>query len=122
MSYAISPVVTEAFQAIEEFGRLNDPDAVLERLGGYLARFGFTSFLVTGLPTQRERLEPYILLNGWPVGWFSRTPRRTTTGMIPAYGTVSRPSNPSPGASCRRTCWKTRPRSASWTSRRSLGS
>jgi LuxR family quorum sensing-dependent transcriptional regulator len=72
MSYAISPVVTEAFQAIEEFGRLNDPDAVLERLGGYLARFGFTSFLVTGLPTQRERLEPYILLNGWPVGWFSR--------------------------------------------------
>jgi len=72
MNHAIAPVVADAFQAIEEFGRLEDPDAVLDRLAAYLARYGLPSFLVTGLPTQRERLEPYILLNGWPVGWFSR--------------------------------------------------
>jgi LuxR family quorum sensing-dependent transcriptional regulator len=64
--------LADAFDAIEEFGRLNDPDAIVARLSQYLSRYGFTSFLVTGLPTQRERLEPYILLNGWPEGWFAR--------------------------------------------------
>jgi LuxR family quorum sensing-dependent transcriptional regulator len=64
--------VTDAFEVIDELGRLNDPETIFARLAGYLGRYGFTSFLVSGLPSQRERLEPYILLNGWPTGWFER--------------------------------------------------
>ncbi len=56
--------VTDAFEVIDELGRLNDPETIFARLAGYLGRYGFTSFLVSGLPSQRERLEPYILLNG----------------------------------------------------------
>lgn len=64
--------VTDTFEVIDELGRLHDPEAIFARLAEYLGRYGFTSFLVSGLPSQRERLEPYILLNGWPTGWFER--------------------------------------------------
>ncbi|MGO4571507.1 LuxR family transcriptional regulator [Microvirga sp. 2TAF3] len=64
--------MTSTFEVIDALGRLNEPEAIFARLAEYLARYGFTSFLVTGLPSQKERLEPYILLNGWPIGWFER--------------------------------------------------
>ncbi len=72
MVSSVPSQVTDAFEVIDELGRLNDPEAIFARLAEYLGRYGFTSFLVSGLPSQRERLEPYILLNGWPTGWFER--------------------------------------------------
>jgi len=72
MSESAKHDVDEAFRAIADFERLSTPEAVIGRLSEYLGRYGFTSFLVTGLPVQRERLEPYILLNNWPDGWYER--------------------------------------------------
>jgi LuxR family transcriptional regulator, quorum-sensing system regulator BjaR1 len=72
MSGSANVDVDEAFRAIGDFERLSSPEAVIDRLSEYLGRYGFTSFLVTGLPVQRERLEPYILLNNWPDGWYER--------------------------------------------------
>jgi LuxR family quorum sensing-dependent transcriptional regulator len=62
----------EAFRAIEDFETLASAEAVISRLAGFLRHYGFTSFLITGLPTQRERLEPHILLNNWPEDWYCR--------------------------------------------------
>lgn len=41
----------------------------MARLSTSLVEFGYTSFLVTGVPEPPQGLEPYILLNGWPKGW-----------------------------------------------------
>jgi LuxR family transcriptional regulator, quorum-sensing system regulator BjaR1 len=64
--------VREAFQAIDELGRLTTPESIVARLADYLSRYGFTSFLMTGLPSQQQRVEPHILLNGWTDGWLDR--------------------------------------------------
>lgn len=66
----VNQEVTDTFELIDALGRLNHAEEIFARLANYLARYGFTSFLVAGLPSQRERLEPYILLNGWPTDWF----------------------------------------------------
>jgi LuxR family transcriptional regulator, quorum-sensing system regulator BjaR1 len=67
--------VSGAFETMEDLGRLSAPEAIVGRLAKYLERYGFTSFLVSGLPSQNERLEPYILLNSWPKEWYSRYTR-----------------------------------------------
>jgi LuxR family quorum sensing-dependent transcriptional regulator len=64
--------VLDAFGTIEDLNRTHAPEAVMQRLADYLSRYGYTAFLITGLPVQRERLEPHILLNGWPAGWYER--------------------------------------------------
>jgi hypothetical protein len=40
----------------------------MTRVAATLAEFGYTSFLITGVPEPPQKLEPYILLNGWPKG------------------------------------------------------
>lgn len=76
MSYKLNNEdIDGAFETIEALSRLYSPEAMFERLGTYLARYGFRSFLISGLPTQNERLEPYILLNGWPREWYARYTR-----------------------------------------------
>jgi len=72
MTRGVPSDVTDTFEVIDALGRLNEPEVIFARLAEYLGRYGYTSFLVSGLPSQRERLEPYILLNGWPIGWYQR--------------------------------------------------
>lgn len=72
MASPIPSDMADTFEVIDALGQLNEPEAIFARLAEYLGRHGYTSFLVSGLPSQRERLEPYILLNGWPVGWYER--------------------------------------------------
>lgn len=58
-----------AFDLIDDLDRLTEVDSVMHRVSATLADFGYTSFLITGVPEPPQRLEPYILLNGWPKGW-----------------------------------------------------
>jgi LuxR family transcriptional regulator, quorum-sensing system regulator BjaR1 len=58
-----------AFDLIDDFDRLDSPEQVLTRFSTALSAFGYSAFLVTGVPEPPQRLEPYILLNGWPRGW-----------------------------------------------------
>jgi LuxR family transcriptional regulator, quorum-sensing system regulator BjaR1 len=64
--------VSGAFETIEALGRLSSPQAIINRLAEYLSRYGFTAFVVSGLPPQAEQVEPSILLNGWPKDWYIR--------------------------------------------------
>lgn len=69
----VSDYVVEGFEVMEHLERAADPNAIIGQLGVWLSQFGYTSFLVTGMPLpQQERLEPYILLNGWPDDWYRR--------------------------------------------------
>ena len=58
-----------AFDLIDDLDGLTTVGKVMTRLGTTLAEFGYTSFLITGVPEPPQKLEPYILLNGWPRGW-----------------------------------------------------
>jgi LuxR family transcriptional regulator, quorum-sensing system regulator BjaR1 len=60
--------VKVAFDLIDDLDRLTEVDSVMSRVSATLADFGYTSFLITGVPEPPQRLEPYILLNGWPKG------------------------------------------------------
>ncbi len=57
------------FDAVSEFESIDAAENVGARLGAILSTFGYTAFLVTSVPEPPLRLEPYILLNGWPDGW-----------------------------------------------------
>jgi len=41
----------------------------MARFGRQLADYGFHAWLVTGLPNPGNRIDPLMLLNGWPKGW-----------------------------------------------------
>lgn len=58
-----------AFDVIARFERAKSPGEVMAGLADALSTFGYTAFLVTGVPEPPLRLEPYILLNGWPRKW-----------------------------------------------------
>jgi LuxR family transcriptional regulator, quorum-sensing system regulator BjaR1 len=58
-----------AFDLIDEFDRTTTPEEVVERLASALCLFGYSAFLITGVPEPPQRVEPYFLLNGWPRGW-----------------------------------------------------
>jgi LuxR family transcriptional regulator, quorum-sensing system regulator BjaR1 len=62
----------DACQAIADIESLSDPVRVIARLAAYLGRYGFTSFLVAGLPVRSDHLDAYILLNNWPPQWHRR--------------------------------------------------
>jgi LuxR family transcriptional regulator, quorum-sensing system regulator BjaR1 len=34
--------------------------------------FGFDSFAISGIPEAHERIDPYVLMNGWPEEWARR--------------------------------------------------
>ena len=44
----------------------------MTRFVEYISKFGFTSFLISGLPIQTRRPDPFVLLNRWPSEWFER--------------------------------------------------
>src|SRR5262245_59639641 len=58
-----------AFDLIDEFDRLATADQVMQRMSAVLAQFGYTAFVITGVPEPPQRIEPFILLNGWPEGF-----------------------------------------------------
>jgi LuxR family transcriptional regulator, quorum-sensing system regulator BjaR1 len=58
-----------AFELIDGLDSLDSVEQVMGHFSAFLATFGYTSFLITGVPEPPQPLEPYILLNGWPGGW-----------------------------------------------------
>lgn len=49
-----------------------DIDVMLDRLRRVVGRFGFDSFLLTGVPDPGRRIDGYIMLSGWHEGWLER--------------------------------------------------
>jgi LuxR family transcriptional regulator, quorum-sensing system regulator BjaR1 len=58
-----------AFDFVDAIERLSDPRAVIDLFDHELKRYGFHAWLITGLPNHGERIDPLMMLNGWPKGW-----------------------------------------------------
>jgi LuxR family transcriptional regulator, quorum-sensing system regulator BjaR1 len=82
------------FDLIDDLDRLTEVDRVMSRVSATLANFGYTSFLITGVPEPPQRLEPYILLNGWPKGWTEHYTRSNYYPDDPVAAWCRRTVNP----------------------------
>ena len=58
-----------AFEFIDDIARLTDRDAVIDRMGRELAKYGFSAWVITGLPGPGGQIEELVLLNGWDPAW-----------------------------------------------------
>jgi LuxR family quorum sensing-dependent transcriptional regulator len=58
-----------AFDFVDEIERMTDQKLVVGRLDTELKKYGFHAWLITGLPNPGDRIDPLMLLNGWPKGW-----------------------------------------------------
>jgi LuxR family transcriptional regulator, quorum-sensing system regulator BjaR1 len=63
---------TVAFDFIDGLKGVEAESALLRALYDGLSEFGFTSFLITGLPHQADEFEAATILNGWPNEWYRR--------------------------------------------------
>lgn len=61
----------DAFDFIDEIERMHEQCRVIDRLNSELAKFGFSAWVVTGLPHPGGRMEDMMLLNGWNPEWSS---------------------------------------------------
>lgn len=69
MSASSHAYARRAFDLIDAFEASSEPASVLDKLAQALKSFGYSSFLITGVPEPPQRLEPFILLNGWSKDW-----------------------------------------------------
>ena len=74
--------VKVAFDLIDDLDRLTAVDSVMSRVSTTLADFGYTSFLITGVPEPPQRLEPYIFSTVGPRAGPSTTPDQIITRTI----------------------------------------
>ena len=61
-----------AFSWIAAIERAATPTAVLQELARAARHFGLDRVIVAGIPAPSKKLEPYVLVQNWPSGWFER--------------------------------------------------
>jgi LuxR family transcriptional regulator, quorum-sensing system regulator BjaR1 len=63
---------TFARDFIEQVEHAKDQTKLISQLSQAISNFGFTSFLVTGLPHATTAFSDHTILNGWPDDWYHR--------------------------------------------------
>jgi LuxR family quorum sensing-dependent transcriptional regulator len=58
-----------AFDFVDEIERIADKQLMMARFERELRNYGFHAWLITGLPNAGGRIDPLMMLNGWPQGW-----------------------------------------------------
>lgn len=58
-----------AFDFVDEIESMTDKKSVIDRFDRELKKFGLHAWLITGLPNPGDRIDPLMMLNGWPDGW-----------------------------------------------------
>ncbi len=61
-----------AYSVIERIERAKTTPAVLTEVAHAARHFGLEHFIVAGVPEPGKHLEPYVLMNHWPHGWYER--------------------------------------------------
>lgn len=67
----------DALDFIAGLSSLKRADEIVTALRHKLATFGYHAFLITGLPDYGDRIDPLVMVNGWPLGWFALYLRRS---------------------------------------------
>jgi LuxR family transcriptional regulator, quorum-sensing system regulator BjaR1 len=65
----VAEISRAAFDFVDAIEHAINARAVVERFDRELKRYGFHAWLITGLPNPGERIDPLMMLNGWPRGW-----------------------------------------------------
>lgn len=55
-----------AFELLADFEKLKTREEVADRLTTAFRSFGYSAFLISGMPEPPARVEPHFILNGWP--------------------------------------------------------
>jgi LuxR family quorum sensing-dependent transcriptional regulator len=84
----------DALDFIDGLSRLDNAGAVVGALRDKLASYGFHAFLITGLPELGDRIDPLVLLNGWPAGWFDLYVRQSFSDHDPIVAHCKRSLDP----------------------------
>jgi|EndMetStandDraft_4_1072995.scaffolds.fasta_scaffold97833_1 LuxR family quorum sensing-dependent transcriptional regulator len=67
-----SAIANMMFDFLQTLERINTEDEAFAELTKVTDFFGLTSFAISGIPEPHERIEPYVLVNGWPDEWAKR--------------------------------------------------
>lgn len=73
----------DALDFIDRLNRLRAPEEVVGSLRDKLASYGFHAFLITGLPDSGYKIDPLVMINGWPAGWFELYVKRAFADVDP---------------------------------------
>lgn len=65
-------IANTMFDFIEALERITSEEQAFAELRKVSEFFGFSSFAISGIPEPHERIDPYVLLNGWPEEWAAR--------------------------------------------------
>lgn len=57
---------------IEGLQRQQDSAGILEIMYKAIGKYGFESFIISGLPDRGMDVRPFVLLSGWPDEWYER--------------------------------------------------
>ena len=60
------------FDFITQMRSVESADGILDELKKVVDFFGLDSCAVSGIPLPGEKIDPYILLSGWPEEWLAR--------------------------------------------------
>ncbi|MBM6593481.1 LuxR family transcriptional regulator [Microvirga pudoricolor] len=82
------------FDCVERLGSLTTIDDISAELRRAGAALGFESFCISGLPSAGERLDPYVLLSGWPDAWLERYAREGYVHRDPVIRKVRQTTMP----------------------------
>jgi LuxR family quorum sensing-dependent transcriptional regulator len=64
--------IQKVFEFAELCETLTSIEEVMNAINPVVADLAFSSFIVTSLPLLNRPLEPFVLLDSWPDGWFER--------------------------------------------------
>lgn len=84
----------DALDFIDGLSRLESAGAVVAALRDKLACYGFHAFLITGLPEVGDRIDPLVMINGWPPGWFELYLKRSFSDHDPIVAHCKRSIDP----------------------------
>jgi LuxR family transcriptional regulator, quorum-sensing system regulator BjaR1 len=65
-------IANTMFDFIQSLEQITSEEEAFSELRKVSESFGFSSFAISGIPEPHERIDPYVLLNGWPEEWAAR--------------------------------------------------
>ena len=83
-----------AFDLLDDFDRLQSREELTDHLAATFSRFGYSAFLVTGMPEPPARIEPYVMLDGWPQGFTEQYARENYYPDDPVAAWCRRSTDP----------------------------
>jgi len=67
-----SAIANVMFDFVETLEGISSEEEAFAELAKVTDFFGLKSFAISGIPEPHEKIDPYILLNGWPDEWSQR--------------------------------------------------